>query len=443
MRYFATALVSLMVALGWLAASPLITSGTLGSPLTLVAVHLITIGWMSLLMLGALHQFVPVIATRELWHNALPAWTLGLVGGGLGSMVVGFLGLLGGPLQSHPIITVLLPVGGGIVVIGFILAIVNLGVTLFAARPLPLSARYVACALGFSLLTVLLGLTFALAISTTSLLPEALAPLIGAGLPFHILAGIAGWLTLTAMGVTLKLLSMFMLAPEERGTLGEAAWMTTATGVAMGWMAGIAGLLVASAMLAGLSLVGWWVAGAGVILYLIDMRRLYRSRRRRRLELNARIGAWALVCLGLTSLLVLVAWVLGNDPSWDISAVYLALFGWLSGLGLSQLYKIVPFLTWIERYGRRMGREQVPLVQDLVDEGRAMPYYVLYFVSVGAGTLSLGFARPFWFHLAEVLALVAVAGISRELWRVRRGHHGAVLDRPLSHVPALDRGGSS
>ncbi len=444
MRYFATALVSLMLALAWLVAIPLVTPGTLGSPLTLVAVHLTVIGWMSLLMLGALHQFVPVIATRRLWNDALPAWTLGLVAGGLIGMLVGFLGLPTGPLQGMALAAPLLPIGGGAVVIGFTLAIVNLGLTLFAARPLSLSARYVASALGFSFLTVLLGLTFALAFSGSGLLPPALAPLIGAALPLHILAGVAGWLTLTAMGVALKLLSMFMLSPEERGALGELAWMAAAGGVAIGWTSGIVGLLVASAWLADLSLAGWCLLGAGVILYLIDMRRLYRSRRRRRLELNARLGAWALACLGVTSLLVLMAWAgQGRDPAWVIASVYVALFGWLGGLGLSQLYKIVPFLTWIERYGRRMGRERVPLVQDLVNEDRAMPYYVLYFAAVGVGTASLGLGLSLWFHLADAVTLVAVAGISRELWWIRHGHGAGAAAGPLVQVTGSGQGLSS
>ena len=443
LRYFATALASLAIALALMAGGLTYPTTGLFDPTTLAAVHLVTIGWLSLLMLGALHQFVPVIATRQLLSDRAPALTLAGVAGGLALMVVGFLALPGGPWSGLGPAAAALPTGGAAVVAGVGIALVNLGVTLCRSRPLPLSARYVAAGLAFLAATVLMGLTLAFGLAAPTALPAWLvAPVAGHGLPLHLLAGIAGWFTLTAMGVALKLLSMFTLAPEERGRAGEAAWALSFGGLTVAWLAGIGKAFAPGAPLAPAETAGLIGAAGGVALFLIDMARMYGARRRRSLELNARFGAVALAFLGLTLAAWAAAWAAGAPLAAYPPVVYLALFGWLSGLGLSQLYKIVPFLTWIERYGRRMGRERVPLVQDLVNEPRATPFFAAYFAAVVGGAAGLALGQPAVFRLAALVSLGAVAGIGRELLSSRTVEPAPAppAARPGVRPPAAARG---
>jgi hypothetical protein len=107
--------------------------------------------------------------------------------------------------------------------------------------------------------------------------------------------------------------------------------------------------------------------------------------------------------------------------------VFLILFGWLSGLGLAKLYKIIPFLTWLECYGPVLGRAPTPRVQDLVAEQRARWWFAMYFAAVwiGAGAL-LGHALGL-FRVAAALQWIATAGITVQLIRARR-----LIDVPAS-----------
>src|SRR3546814_12774020 len=65
----------------------------LQAPDTLVLVHLVAIGWLSLLMCGAAFQFVPVLVARRLHSNALPLPTLVCLVAGLAALILGFLPL--------------------------------------------------------------------------------------------------------------------------------------------------------------------------------------------------------------------------------------------------------------------------------------------------------------------------------------------------------------
>jgi hypothetical protein len=95
------------------------------SPDTLVLVHVVSIGWLSMAMCGALFQFVPVLVAKPLFTEkwALPA--LGLLTAGLTSLVAGFLAL-GGRLPNW---LWLLPVGAFLLIAGFGPIVVDLGLT--------------------------------------------------------------------------------------------------------------------------------------------------------------------------------------------------------------------------------------------------------------------------------------------------------------------------
>ncbi|MDI3297881.1 MAG: hypothetical protein QJR08_01795 [Bacillota bacterium] len=427
MRYFAVALASFLLAQAWMAAGLTWPFRPLGASTTLVAVHLLTLGWLSTLMLGALHQFVPVITARPLGSERAAGWTLGLVAGGLLLMLAGFLACGAG---AWPL-ALALPLGGLSVTAGAWLAAAQLGRTLASARPLPLPGRYVAAGLLFLALVPALGVALALAVAAPRWTgPAAAGFLFARGLPLHLLAGLGGWFTLTAMGVALKLLAMFMLAPEERGRRGELAFALTAGGLALAWLSGWGGGWAAAP-----EELGQAAAAAGAALYLADLARLYGQRRRKRLELNAAFAAWALAALGLEVLALVLARLAGSTAAWAPVLVQLVLFGWLSGLGLSQMIKIVPFLTWIERYGPLMGRTPVPRVQELVDEGRARPWFFVYFAAAATGVAAAaglvatgGAAAPgvagallggVW-RAAALAQLLGAAGVGRELLRVRR-----------------------
>ena len=413
---FACALVNFLAAQGLILVGMTWPARAVSAPGTLAAVHLLVIGWLLLLMLGALFQFVPVITSRPLASQRLALWALIGIEAGLGGMICGFFGI-----AVSPVLAMALPAGATAVLLGVLAASWNMGVPLLRARPLRLPGRMVLTGLVFLFVTVMLGLSFALAFTVPALAPY-LAPLLNA-FGDHALAGLGGWFTLTAMGVSYKLLPMFMLAPEDRGIPGDCVHILGTLGFALAVAAGVAQVWVAAGFLRIAQSTGYGAITIAVAIYLWDIHRIYRTRRRRVIEVHNRaaVGAFGLLALGAA--LAISSLGTGRPEAGAPVSVFLIVFGWLGGLGLTQLYKIIPFLTWLGRYGSRLGRASVPRVQDLVRERRGGPWFVLYFAAIllGGGFALSGSALGF----RSCIALVALAtvGLVTEYWRAWRGHY--------------------
>jgi len=412
MVHFGCAIAALLLAEVLFAVGYAEPLAALHAPATLVGVHLATIGWLSLLMLGALYQFIPVITNTPLYSQRLPLYSLLAIGPGLVALLAGFLALGGAPFLT----TAWLAIGGSLVLTGFVLGAINLAATLWRGRPLPLPACFVAFGLVFLLLTGLMGLGFALAYALPR--PSTFLLALTSGLSLHVAAGLGGWFTLTVMGVSYRLLSMFMLAPDEPRRSTYAALILTVAGLALLVAGGLTGLW--SGMAVGrIKALGAALAGLGVLFYLADIIEFYRTRKRHHLELNSLTAAVALSLITLALVLAALAMAWGALDRFAAAIGYLFVFGGLTGLGLGQLYKIIPFLTWLEVFGSKLGKGPVPRVQDLVNESRARPGFILYFAAVILASAALASGQAALWKISAVLQWVATALIVIELWRAR------------------------
>jgi hypothetical protein len=423
MSYFAAALAFLAGAQVLMVAGYGFPAAPAEAPETLVLVHMVTVGWLSLLLCGALFQFVPVLVAQPLRAAWLVLPALACLLAGLACLLAGFLQLSGAIESDIP----LLAFAGLLLPAGFLFVAAVLGATLWRAK-LVLPARFVAVGLASLLVTAVLGALFALLLSGLLSAPAGI-DLRAQALPVHIAAGLGGWLTFTAIGVSYRLLPMFMLAPDRERASSRGAWWS---GVAALLLVALAAPVAAFVRKAGESqAVGPAMAPATafatafLLLYGLDLVFFYRHRKRRVIELNSRAAQGAFLALALSGLLLLSLLAAGTLERHVGALLYLVAFGWLTGLGLSQLYKIVPFLTWLECYGPIMGRRSTPRVQDLVVERRGRFWFALYFLAVFAGTGALLCDRPDLFRSAAAATLLATLAIAAEL----------VLARRLANVP--------
>ncbi|OCP25061.1 MULTISPECIES: hypothetical protein [unclassified Ensifer] len=419
MSYFAAALIFLAIGEMMMVFGFGYPGSSIEAPETLALVHTIALGWLSLLMAGALLQFVPVLVGRplSLSHLAFPALVLLVVG--ITSLVLGFIGLAGADNLSP----LLLPFGATVTIAGFGLLIIVFAATLWRARPLPLPARFVAVGLGTLVMTISLGGTYAFVLAGLADAPGAI-DLTLEGVSLHAVLGLGGWLSFTTMGVSYRLLTMFMLSPDRERLSSRVVWVLGAAALVM--VACVVPMILSG--LAGKAAVLFIAALAGVIaigIYMADIVRIYRERKRKHIELNSRAGIGAFSALTVATLFFLVLAAVGQIESGLGPLVYLVTFGWLTGMGLAQLYKIVPFITWLECYGPLLGRMPTPRVQDLVVEARAAHWFRLFYFTVIVASIALSFDKALLFRASSLGQLIAVNALLWEFAATRR----------LSNVP--------
>lgn len=148
LTYFACALVCLLAAESLMVIGFGFPGAAIDAAETLILVQFDAIGRLSLLMCGALFQFVPVLVARPLLGEALPPVALAAILLGLLALLAGFAGM--SELIAVP--PEMLPLGGLLLVAGFGTVMLSLGRTLWEAcsrsptsRPTPNATRCSMC----------------------------------------------------------------------------------------------------------------------------------------------------------------------------------------------------------------------------------------------------------------------------------------------------------
>lgn len=216
----------------------------------------------------------------------------------------------------------------------------------------------------------------------------------------HVILAVGGFFTFLVMGFSSKLLPMFTLS--HGFATRRQSWMLAFAHAAI-WL-----------LLAGVWAGGRWglwlgaAAGAAAFLFfLLDIRAILLNRMRKRLEPPIKAVTAAAVA-GLAGLLLLAVQPAagGKGFGWE-GVVAFYLLGWITFTVMGYAYKIVPFLIWTRRYSKRVGKEKVPLIAQLIDLDRSKPVLGLY--AAGLVLFTVGTAAAFPWGAAGGGALMAAA----------------------------------
>lgn len=382
LAYLGTAALAFLLAalsLVWLAPD---LAGHYYQPRLLALAHTITLGWITLTIMGASYQLVPIVIERPVWSERL-AWVqlLILTAGIVGMVGHFFIGQWSGLVW-----------GAALATLGVALHLLNLARTVRGLRRWTFTARMVVLALAGLALTALFGLLLG-ADKLWRFLPGTLF----GNLHAHVHLALGGWVLPMVIGVAARVYPMFLLAREPEGWPGGLQL----GGLAVGLPLVVGGLLVGEQRAVTVGAVG---LGAAVGGHLAWVAAVVRARRRPKLDWGLRLALTGTGFLVPTAALGAVfALDLAAGPRLAVAYAVLALGGWVSLTIAGMMLKIVPFLVWYQVWSPRVGREPVPALGELSwRPGEAAAYGLL---TLGLPSLAVAVASgdAWWIRGAGVL----------------------------------------
>jgi hypothetical protein len=349
------------------------------SPAMLAATHCITLGFMAMIMLGAMQQILPVVIGSPMPASRLTAWLIYL------PLILGALLLPAGFMLGEP---VLLNLAWPILGLAFI-TFISASLISLARSPAHNATR---TAILLSILAlggaIALGMLLAHGYATGSLLPYASLT------TAHISLALGGWVMLLIVGVSYQVVPMFQLTPNYPKWLVKG--LTPALFIAL--LLNLLSLLIEPNLHWGIIVAQslfWLLAGCFAVVTL-----WLQSKRRRRVADATlsffRLGMMALLCAALLALATLFFPAIDHL---DTLAAVLFLLGFAMSLMHGMLYKIVPFLVWFHLFRGGIKRG-VPNMKEIIPETWMWRHLWLH-----RGTLLAALFAPWWNAAAWLVAL--------------------------------------
>jgi hypothetical protein len=359
------------------------------TPAALAATHLITIGFMLQIMLGALIQVLPVLAGAHL-KRPLAVARIVHVGLSLGALL-----LAAGFLAGMPVLLGSAAIILGLTVLHFLVSALMALIRVPSTSP---SIRGIKLALLCLAVVVGLGVVLALALGYGWPLPLV------ALVDLHAGWGLGGWAGVLLAALAYVVVPMFQLTP---GYPARFSWWLPLFVLAMLllWSAAVAAdwpLLGRLGQL-GVALAG--IAFAGITL------RLQAKRRRARPDATYRywqLGLMFFIFALFFQLTVAICPAAADIDGWTLMFGVLLMAGGFIPFITGMLYKIVPFLSWMHLQNCGQAKVPAPAMNKILAEPAMHRQMLAYMAALALLLAAIAF--PTWLARPAGLAFAVANG---------------------------------
>jgi len=342
--------------------------------------HLFLLGFVMMIIFGAMYQLVPVILEIPLFSKDFAYIQFYIYVVGLSMMAFSFffedkyLGLL--------------PYGAMLVYISMIIFALNIFLTYKNIEEWSISAKYIFASNVFLFFAVTYGFIAALNMKYGFLSIDMLSIV-----KPHIVGVLFGYVMMTIMGVALVLIPMFSLSHGFDTKWIDKGFYFIVAGTGL-YMLGIFQTL-ASIMIA---------VSVGLFIYQCYI--IWQGKVRKEIDFWAKnmiASFWFLI----GSIVIFAIGAVFDAHRFYLLGGFFLFFGFLVNIMVGHIYKILPFLVWYQRFAPLVGKQKVPMLNDMV----IIPLAEKQFTVTLYGTLLSGVALFFeWKYLFVLATLSLVVG---------------------------------
>lgn len=314
--------------------------------------HLLALGWISIVIFGALYQLIPVIIEVKLYSEKLAFICFGLLGSGSILLGIAFWNFWLG---------ILMHIAATLLLLAVLFFVINVFATARLSVKKSIQKNFILTSVVWLLFTVMVGITLAINLTHPFLSTPHLELL-----KLHANAGIIGWFMQLIIGVSSRLLPMFMVAHNLNTRKLKLSYLLLNTGLVTAvtclffqWKLGV--------------ISGVIVVIFGIIYFLSFMMEAFRKRVKKQLDVGMKQSAFSLATLILPIIIIGIL-SLFNESLGSITlpmvVVYgsTLLIGFVTSLIQGQTYKTLPFIIWLKIYRKRVGKGKTPFPKELYSE---------------------------------------------------------------------------
>jgi len=318
-----------------------VTSITTIDTATLSWVHIFLLGFVMMIIFGAMAQLVPVVLETghfavELYYIIYPLLMIGTI-----LMALGF--------AFYP---ALLPYGGVVVLISLLVFVFETFLTIMKVKKLNLVMSAVLIANISLFLGLIFGIIMALGYAGTIEVD------ISSLLKGHIYLVLAGYVGITIMGMSMILLPMFWLSHSfSWRSVKYALWL-----VSFGVLSVMFSAIFHNTTL---EYIGYSLTLLAFAFYFYQIYLIYKTRVRMDNDIYLHSLLFAFSSLFITLALGIVYLIVPSQQLL-LTLSWILFVGFITFMINGHLYKIVPFLVWYQRFSPLIGKQKVPMLADMV-----------------------------------------------------------------------------